>query len=145
MNRDDVFKPLLGRMRAKGNKKARKYLSRVLAAANLARSGSASGGRRNSFAGGRIGRGSGIGRVVGSRDRWAAVDHINTGHPHTHILLRGKDDAGKELIIAREYITQGMRERAAELIDLDLGPHSTDAIQDKLRGEVDQERLTSIA
>src|SRR5882724_1558569 len=23
---------------------------------------------------------------------WVAVDHYNTGHPHTHIILRGKDE-----------------------------------------------------
>ena len=250
MFNDDEFEPRLGRMRAKGSKQGRKFLSRVLAAANLARGGAAGHARRGRFDGSRIGRGSGVGRVLGSRDRyaafrarrviiksrivklagkgfaaarahmryverdgtthdggrgqlygadtdtvdgrawldqaqgdrhqfrfivspedgaeyddlkdltrrlmarmeedlgtkldWVAVDHFNTGHPHTHIIVRGKDDRGKDLIIAREYITQGMRERAAELVDLDLGPRTTDAIQDKLRGEVDQERLTSI-
>ena len=250
MSSDDDFEPHLGRMRAKGNKRARKFLSRVLAAANLARGGSALAGRRSRFDGSRIGRGSGVGRVLGSRDRyaafrarrviiksrivklggkglaaarahmryverdgttrdggrgqlygpdadkvdgkawleqadgdrhqfrfivspedgseyadlkdltrrlmarmeddlgtrldWVAVDHFNTGHPHAHILVRGKDDRGKDLIIAREYITQGMRERAAELLDLDLGPRTTQTIQDNLRGEVEQERLTSI-
>lgn len=247
---DDEFEPRLGRMRAKGSKQGRKFLSKVLAAANLARGGTAAPGRRSRFDGSRIGRGSGVGRVLGSRDHyaafrarrviiksrivklagkglaaarahiryverdgttrdggrgqlygtdadkvdgkawldqaqgdrhqfrfivspedgaeyddfkdltrrlmvrmeedlgtkldWVAVDHFNTGHPHTHIILRGRDDRGKDLIIAREYITQGMRERAAELVDLDLGPRTTDAIQDKLRGEVDQERLTNI-
>jgi len=250
MFNDNDFEPRLGRMRAKGSKRGRKFLSRVLAAANLARGGAADSGRRSRFDGSRIGRGSGVGRVLGARDRyaafrarrviiksrivklagkglgaarahlryierdgttrdggrgqlygadadkadgkawleraeedrhqfrfivspedgaeyddlkdltrrlmarmeedlgtkldWVAVDHFNTGHPHTHILLRGQDERGKDLIIAREYITQGMRERAAELVDLDLGPRTTDAIQEKLRGEVDQERLTSI-
>lgn len=250
MFNDDDFEPRIGRMRAKGGKQGRKFLSRVLAAANLARGGAAGPSRRSRFDGSRIGRGSGVGRVLGSRDRyeafrarrvivksrivklggkghaaarahmryverdgttrnggrgqlygpdadkvdgktfldrskddrhqfrfivspedgaeyddlkpltrrlmarmeedlgtkldWVAVDHFNTGHPHTHIVVRGKDDLGKDLIIAREYITQGMRERAAELVDLDLGPRTTDAIQAKLRGEVDQERLTSI-
>jgi hypothetical protein len=37
-----------------------------------------------------------------------------------------------------------MRERAAELVDLDLGPPSIDDIRARLRGEVNQERLTSI-
>src|SRR4029077_19829538 len=31
---------------------------------------------------------------------WMAVDHYNTGHPHTHILLRGVTDDGKTLNIA---------------------------------------------
>ena len=49
---------------------------------------------------------------LGTRLDWVAVDHYNTGHPHTHIVVRGKDDRAKDLIIAREYLSQGMRERA---------------------------------
>lgn len=50
-----------------------------------------------------------------------AVDHFNTERPHTHIVLRGVDDRGDNLIIAREYISHGLRERASELVTLDLG------------------------
>jgi type IV secretory pathway VirD2 relaxase len=81
---------------------------------------------------------------LGTRLDWVAVDHYNTGYPHTHILVRGKDERGKDLIIARAYLTQGMRERAAALVDLDLGPRSARDIEARLRGEVGQERLTSI-
>lgn len=75
---------------------------------------------------------------------WVAVDHYNTGHPHTHILLRGRDERNKDLIIARDYITTGMRERAAEIVSLDFGPRSDFEIENRLRREVEQERLTSI-
>jgi hypothetical protein len=34
---------------------------------------------------------------------WIAVDHHNTGHPHTHIILRGVTDDGKTLNIAGDY------------------------------------------
>ncbi|MBZ0216044.1 MAG: hypothetical protein K8F25_05795, partial [Fimbriimonadaceae bacterium] len=34
---------------------------------------------------------------------WVAVDHFNTGHPHTHIVIRGKAEDGKDLIIAKDY------------------------------------------
>jgi type IV secretory pathway VirD2 relaxase len=81
---------------------------------------------------------------LGTRLDWVAVDHFNTGHPHTHIMLRGRDDKGHDLIIARDYITTGMRERAAELISLDLGPRTDREIENRLRNEVEQERLTSI-
>lgn len=249
MSDDEGFEPRLGRMRARGKGRGKKYLQRVLVAANLA--GSVIGGSsRARFDGSRIGRGSGAGRVLASRDQfaafrqrrvivksrivklagkgaaaarahlryverdgttrdgergqlygaesdkvdgktflergagdrhqfrfivspedgseyddlksvtrrlmsrmekdlgtrldWVAVDHFNTGHPHTHIIVRGKDDRGKDLIIARDYITGGIRERASELVDLDLGPRTVDAIQQKLRSEIDQERFTSI-
>lgn len=253
MTSDDDFEPRLGRMRAggKGNgKRARKFLHRVLAAANLARGGAPIVARRSGFTGTRIGRAAGVGRVLSARDRfaafrqrrvivkarlitlrgkgfgaaqahlryverdgttrdggrgqlygaetdkvdrnawleqakddrhqfrfivsaedgadyedlkpltrrlmtrmeedlgtrldWVAVDHFNTGHPHTHIIVRGRDDRGKDLIIARDYISHGLRERACELVDLDLGPRSDDAIEQRLRAEVGQERLTSI-
>ncbi len=237
-------------MRAKGSKRSRKFLHRVLAAANLARGGAPGPARRSGFTGSRIGRGAGVGRVLSARDRfaafrqrrviiksrivrlagkgfagakahlryverdgttrdglrgrlygaeadtvdrdafldkaqgdrhqfrfivspedgvdyedlkpltrrlmirmeedlgtkldWVAVDHFNTAHPHTHILVRGRDDRGKDLIIARDYITHGMRERACELVDLDLGPRSDDAVERRLRAEVGLDRLTSI-
>ncbi|WP_290896252.1 relaxase/mobilization nuclease RlxS [Hoeflea sp.] len=81
---------------------------------------------------------------IGTKLDWVAVDHYNTGHPHTHILVRGRDKRGKDLIIARDYITTGMRERAAEIVSLDFGPRSDFEIEDRLRREVEQERLTSI-
>lgn len=81
---------------------------------------------------------------LGTKLEWVAVDHYNTGHPHSHIILRGKDDRGRDLVIAREYITKGLRERAAELVTLDLGPRSDLEIENRLRNEVQQDRLTSI-
>jgi type IV secretory pathway VirD2 relaxase len=81
---------------------------------------------------------------LGTKLDWVAVDHFNTGHPHTHIIVRGKDDTGRDLIIAREYIAQGLRERVVELVNLDLGPRTDLEIESRLRREVEQERLTSI-
>lgn len=81
---------------------------------------------------------------LGTKLDWVAVDHYNTGHPHTHIVVRGKTDRGRDLIIAREYLTNGMRERAAELVSLDLGPRTDIEIENRLRDESGQERLTSI-
>ncbi|MFE0013752.1 relaxase/mobilization nuclease RlxS [Mesorhizobium sp. NPDC059054] len=75
---------------------------------------------------------------------WVAVDHFNTGHPHTHIILRGKDEYGDDLIIARGYVSVGLRERAAELVSLDLGPRTDREIEQRLRQEMNQERFTSI-
>ncbi|WP_144224676.1 relaxase/mobilization nuclease RlxS [Mesorhizobium amorphae] len=81
---------------------------------------------------------------LGTRLDWVAVDHFNTGHPHTHIIVRGKDDRGESLVIAREYISSGLRERAAELVSLDLGPRTDREIEQRLRQEMEQERFTSI-
>ncbi len=81
---------------------------------------------------------------LGTNLDWVAVNHWNTDNPHTHIVLRGKDGTGKDLIISREYIAQGMRERAAELATEWLGPRSDLEIQQSLRREVDQERWTNL-
>lgn len=81
---------------------------------------------------------------LGTRLDWVAVNHWNTDNPHTHIVLRGKDDTGKDLIISQQYITQGMRERAAELATEWLGPRSELEIQRTLGREVEQERWTGL-
>ena len=75
---------------------------------------------------------------------WVAVDHHNTGHPHTHIMLRGRDDLGQDLVIARDYVAHGMRERAAEIVTLDLGPRSDLEIEDRFAKQISQERLTDL-
>ncbi|ESQ97723.1 type VI secretion protein [Stutzerimonas chloritidismutans AW-1] len=81
---------------------------------------------------------------LGTRLDWVAVDHWNTDSPHTHIVLRGRDDTGKDLIIASDYIAHGFRHRAAELTTEWLGPRTELEIQQTLQREVEQERWTSL-
>jgi type IV secretory pathway VirD2 relaxase len=81
---------------------------------------------------------------LGTQLDWVAVDHWNTDNPHTHIVLRGKDDTGKDLIIARDYIAEGMRHRAAELATEWLGPRTELEIQQSMAREVEQERWTGL-
>ncbi|ENG0874764.1 relaxase/mobilization nuclease domain-containing protein [Pseudomonas saponiphila] len=75
---------------------------------------------------------------------WVAVDHWNTDNPHTHLIVRGRDDTGKDLIIAGDYIAHGFRHRAAELATEWLGPRTELEIQQTLQREVEQERWTSL-
>ncbi len=83
-------------------------------------------------------------RDLDTRLDWVAVDHFNTGHPHTHIVIRGKDDQGKDLVMARDYIGHGVRARAQSLITLELGRETELERLQKLHNEVDQERLTRL-
>lgn len=85
-----------------------------------------------------------VGDDLGTKLDWVAVDHFNTSHPHTHVVLRGVDDRARDLVIAREYISHGFRERAAEIVSLELGPRSEHEIDTRLRMEIEQERLTSL-
>lgn len=83
-------------------------------------------------------------RDLGTRLDWVAVDHWNTDNPHTHIVLRGKDDQGADLVIARSYIGHGMRLRASELATRWLGRRSEREIQQSLSREIAQDRWTGL-
>ena len=83
-------------------------------------------------------------RDLDTRLDWVAVDHFNTGHPHTHIVIRGRDDEDKDLVMARDYIGHGVRARAQSLVTLELGPESEVERLQKLFNEVGQERLTRL-
>ena len=75
---------------------------------------------------------------------WVAVDHFNTGHPHTHIVVRGRDDQGRDLVMARDYIGHGIRARAQRLVTLELGPETEMERLQKLMNEVSNERFTRL-
>jgi type IV secretory pathway VirD2 relaxase len=81
---------------------------------------------------------------LGTRLDWVAVDHWNTDNPHIHLVLRGKDDTGHDLIISQAYLTRGLRERAAELSTEWLGPRTEQEIRQSLEREVEQERWTGL-
>jgi len=81
---------------------------------------------------------------LGTKLDWIAVDHHNTGHPHTHILMRGVTDDGKMLNIAGDYIAHGVRERAGEIVTLELGRQTEQEVSQQLEREVDAERFTRL-
>ena len=83
-------------------------------------------------------------RDLGTRLDWAAVDHWNTDNPHVHVLIRGRADDGQDLVISRDYISRGFRDRAAERVTLELGPRSEQEIRSALEKEVEAERWTSL-
>lgn len=69
---------------------------------------------------------------LATRLHWIAVNHHNTGHPYTHVLVRGVTDDGKILNIAGDYIAHGMRHRASELVTRELGHQSEHELTRKL-------------
>ncbi|MEA4838689.1 MAG: DUF3363 domain-containing protein [Rhodospirillaceae bacterium] len=75
---------------------------------------------------------------------WVAVNHYNTGHPHVHVIVRGVDELGENLVINGDYLANGIRERASELATLELGPVTEIEQSRKLSAEVDQDRFTRI-
>jgi type IV secretory pathway VirD2 relaxase len=83
-------------------------------------------------------------RDLGTGLDWVAVDHWNTDNPHIHVLVRGRTDDGQDLVISRDYISQGFRGRAAERVTLEMGPRSEQKIRAGLETEVGAERWTSL-
>jgi type IV secretory pathway VirD2 relaxase len=83
-------------------------------------------------------------RDLGTRLDWVAVDHWNTDNPHVHVLVRGRADDGKDLVISRDYISKSFRCRAAERVTLELGPRSEQEIRAGVESEVAADRWTSL-
>ena len=81
---------------------------------------------------------------LGTKLDWIAVDHANTGHPHSHILLRGVTEDGKTLYIAGDYIAYGIRERASEIVTRELGRQSELEVTKQLEREVTADRFTGL-
>jgi hypothetical protein len=55
------------------------------------------------------------------RLEWVAVNHFDTDQPHTHVLMRGRRANGKDLVLPRAYVSQGIRGRAQEQAQAVLG------------------------
>jgi len=81
---------------------------------------------------------------LGTRLGWVAVDHWNTDNPHIHIILRGRADDGQDLVISRDYIKEGMRARAQDLVTQELGPRTNLEIHRNLERQVEAERWTQL-
>ena len=83
-------------------------------------------------------------RDLGTKLDWIGVDHWNTDNPHIHVIVRGRADEGSDLVIARDYISHGMRARAAHLATLELGPRSDVEIRRDLDAQVEADRWTKL-
>ncbi|TYB86087.1 VirD2 family relaxase/mobilization nuclease [Oceaniovalibus sp. ACAM 378] len=81
---------------------------------------------------------------LGTKLDWVAVDHWNTEHPHIHLIMRGVQDNGEDLVISRDYIKEGMRDRARDFITLELGPRTDLDIRSTLERQIESERWTSM-
>lgn len=83
-------------------------------------------------------------RDLGTRLDWIGVDHWNTEHPHLHIIVRGVAGDGENLVISRDYIRQGMRDRASDVLTQTLGPRTDLDIRRAIGRQVEAERWTQL-
>ncbi len=81
---------------------------------------------------------------LGTKLDWVAVDHWNTEHPHVHLIVRGVREDGENLVVSRDYIKEGMRDRARDLITQELGPRTDHEIRRTLERQIDTERWTNL-
>lgn len=81
---------------------------------------------------------------LGTRLDWVAAVHDDTAHPHAHIIIRGRRDDGRDLVMPRAYISHGVRDRAEALVTLELGPETALETQRKLAREAGAHRLTRL-
>lgn len=63
-----------------------------------------------------------VGRDLDARLDWVAAEHHDTGRAHVHLLLRGRDQDGRDLKMPREYLRAGIADRAEQIATRELGP-----------------------
>ena len=81
---------------------------------------------------------------LGTKLEWVAANHFDTGQPHTHIVLRGKRDDGTDLVMPKDYVSRGIRMRAQELVEIELGPVPQIEGRERFARMVRQHRLTAL-
>ena len=83
-------------------------------------------------------------RDLGTRLEWLGVAHYDTDNPHVHLLVRGRDQLGADLVINRNYISHGMRLQAMELATQHLGPRLAEEVERSLIRDLTADRVTGI-
>jgi type IV secretory pathway VirD2 relaxase len=75
---------------------------------------------------------------------WVAAAHYDTGRPHLHVVVRGATEDGRILYIDEDYLRDGIRQRASEVLTRDLGPEMEEDAGRRLMHEIEAERLTDL-
>lgn len=75
---------------------------------------------------------------------WTAAVHYDTDDVHAHVIVRGVNDRGEDLVIGQDYVKEGFRRRAQEVATELLGERSREEIQKSQEKEIDALRVTSL-
>ena len=81
-------------------------------------------------------------KELGTKLDWVAANHYDTAQPHIHMVIRGKRDNGRDLVMPPDYITHGIRSQAQELVTMELGPINEFELQQRRWDGIYKERLT---
>lgn len=81
---------------------------------------------------------------LGTRLQWIGVAHYDTDEPHLHLLVRGVDRRGADLVIARQYLSHGLRLQAMEVATRHLGPRLAEDIERSIQRDLTADRGTGL-
>lgn len=75
---------------------------------------------------------------------WIATCHYDTGHPHAHVLIRGRRGSGRDLVMPRDYVGFGFRARAQEVAQEQLGDLTRAEAERRVWRETQADRFTGL-
>jgi type IV secretory pathway VirD2 relaxase len=81
-----------------------------------------------------------IEKDLGTKIEWIASVHYDTNEPHIHLLINGHDKLKEQLLITRDYISNGIRNRASQIISNKLGLREWDEVVKSLNLEVNKNK-----
>jgi type IV secretory pathway VirD2 relaxase len=81
---------------------------------------------------------------VGSRLDYVACAHHDTDQPHVHIIVNGREARGGDLVVSRDYIGNGLRQRAMELATNELGFRTDLDVFRSLARDIRADRYTAL-
>lgn len=81
---------------------------------------------------------------LGTTLNWIGAVHYDTDDIHAHVIIRGVNERGQDLVIGRDYIASGIRARAQELATELLGERSLEEIQKSQERQVEALSVTSL-
>ncbi|HEY0651082.1 DUF3363 domain-containing protein [Phenylobacterium sp.] len=73
---------------------------------------------------------------------WVGTCHFDTDQPHAHVLIRGRRESGRDLVIPRDYVAYGFRARAQEAAHERLGDISRADAERRIWRETQADRFT---
>lgn len=77
------------------------------------------------------------------RLEWIGTCHFDTDQPHAHVLVRGRRENGRDLVIPRHYVGYGIRARAQEVAQERLGDLTRVDAERRIWRETQADRFTS--
>lgn len=75
---------------------------------------------------------------------WAGAVHVNTDHPHVHLLIRGRRDSGRDLTIKPEQIAHTLPVEAREEVVNQIGLRDEQAANEALLSMATKPRPTPL-